>query len=102
MNEQEYRIVLSDGSEISGLRMNGNNFVSDSPVDEAMFEGALSPVTIHEGLVPVVHEHMELVQVTKMGHEHWFVLRDIPKSELDAIQVRADIDFIAMMTDVEL
>lgn len=102
MNEQEYRIVLSDGTEIGGLRMNGNNFVSDSPIDEAMFEGVLSPVTIYEGLVPVVHNHMALVQVTKMGKEYWFVLRDIPQSELDAIQVRADIDFIAMMTDVEL
>lgn len=102
MNEQEYRIVLSNGSEISGLRMNGNNFVSDSPIDATIFESALSPVTIYEGLIPVVHDHMELVQVTKIGNEDWFVLRDIPKSELNTIQVRADIDFIAMMTDVEL
>lgn len=101
MNEQ-YRIILADGTEIAGLRMNGNNFISDVAIDEAVFDGVLSPVTIYEGLVPVVHEHMELVQITPVDHEHWFVLRDVPQSELDAIQVRADIDFIAMMTDVEL
>lgn len=101
MNEQ-YRIILADGTEIVGLRMNGNNFISDVTIDESVFDGVLSPVTIYEGLVPVVHEHMELVQITPVGHEHWFVLRDVPQSELDAIQVRADIDFIAMMTDVEL
>ena len=97
-----YRIVLADGTEIGGLRMNGNNFVSDVPVDETVFDGNLTPVTIYHGLIPEIHEHMELVQVTKMKNEYWFVLRDIPKSELDAMQVRADIDFLAMMTDVEL
>ena len=97
-----YRIVLADGTEIGGLRMNGNNFVSDVPVDEAVFDGNLTPVTIYHGLIPEIHEHMELVQVTKMKNEYWFVIRDISKSELDAMQVRADIDFLAMMTDVEL
>lgn len=97
-----YRIVLADGTEIGGLRMNGNNFVSDVPVDETVFDGNLTPVTIYHGLIPEIHEHMELVQVTKMKNEYWLVLRDIPKSELDAMQVRADIDFLAMMTDVEL
>lgn len=97
-----YRIVLADGTEIGGLRMNGNNFVSDVPVDEAVFDGNLTPVTIYHGLIPEIHEYMELVQVTKMKNEYWFVLRDISKSELDAMQVRADIDFLAMMTDVEL
>lgn len=97
-----YRIVLADGTEIGRLRMNGNNFVSDVPVDETVFDGNLTPVTIYHGLIPEIHEHMELVQVTKMKNEYWFVLRDISKSELDAMQVRADIDFLAMMTDVEL
>lgn len=97
-----YRIVLADGTEINDLRLNGNNFVSDDPIDETIFEGNLSPVTIYHGLVPEVHEHMELVQVTQMHREYWFILRDITPEELAAMQVRADIDFLAMMTDVEL
>lgn len=97
-----YRIVLADGAEFDGLRMNGNNFVSDIPVDETVFDGNCSPVTIYKNLIPEIHEHMELVQVTKMKNEYWFVLRDIPQKELDDMQVRADIDFLAMMTDVEL
>lgn len=97
-----YRIVLADGTEINDLRMNGNNFISDDPIDKTIFEGNLSPVTIYNGHDPEVHEHMELVQVTQMHREHWFVLRDITQEELTAMQVRADIDFLAMMTDVEL
>ena len=97
-----YRIVLADGSEIGNLRLNGNNFISNVPVDKTVFDGNLSPVTIYNGLIPEVHEHMELVQVKQMGSEYWFVLRDISQKELDEMQVRADIDFLAMMTDVEL
>ena len=97
-----YRIVLSDGSEITGLRMNGNNFISSAPVDVEIFSANLSPVTIYEGLIPTVHEHMEMVQVKQMGSEYWFVLRDIPQKELEEMQVRADIDYLAMMTDIEL
>ena len=97
-----YRIVLADGNEIGNLRLNGNNFISNVPVDKAVFDGNLAPVTIYKGLIPEVHEHMELVQITRMGNEHWFVLRDISQRELNEMQVRADIDFLAMMTDVEL
>ena len=52
---------------------------------------------------------MELVQIahyTKAVHGcddgYYFVLRDIPEVELEALKNRGDIDYIAMMTGVEL
>ena len=97
-----YRIVLADGSEIDGLRINGNNFISDDIVVDTLFDGNLSPVTIYKGGIAEVHEHMELVQITQMKRECWFVLRDISQKEIDDMQLRADVDFLAMMSDVEL
>ena len=97
-----YQITLSDGVTISNLRLNGNNFVSNTPISATAFAGKLSPVTIRKNDVPEIHEHMELVQVTQMGSEYWFVLRDITEQELSQIKLRADVDFIAMMADVEL
>ncbi|HNX62855.1 MAG TPA: hypothetical protein PKN45_09455 [Candidatus Limiplasma sp.] len=97
-----YQIILSDGVTISNLRLNGNNFVSNTPISATVFTGKLSPVTIRKNDVPEIHEHMELVQVTRMGSEYWFVLRDITEQELSQIKLRADVDFIAMMADVEL
>ncbi len=97
-----YRVVLSNGTEIKDLRMNGNNFVSDRPVSESVFRGNLSPVTIYRDGIPEVHPNMDLVQITRMDGEYWFVLRDLTQKELDEIQIRADIDFIAMMADIEL
>lgn len=107
MEESTYSIELADGTVINGLTLNGNNFVSLAPVDPAIFANNLHPVVITETPVegdPVVeeHEYMDLVQVSKMGNEHWFILRDILDGELDNIKIRADVDFIAMMTDIEL
>lgn len=96
------KIVLSNGREIANLKMNGNNFISRTAVTDELFEGGLSPVRIDRDGVQEIHSNMELVQITQVDGEYWFVLRDIPQKELDDIQIRADVDFIAMMTDIEL
>ena len=45
---------------------------------------------------------MECVQVTKNADEYWFVLRDITDSERASIKLRSDVEYLAMMTGVEL
>ena len=100
--DHSYKLVLSNGRTIDNLRMNGNNFVSDSVVTADMFMGGLSPVMLYCDGIVEEHSNMDLVQITKMGNEYWFVLRDISQKELDEIRIRADVDFIAMMTDIEL
>lgn len=99
---EEFKLILSDRSEIDHLRLNGNNFISDTELTEDMFAGKLAPVTICHGLEQEEHEHMELVQLVKMKDKYWFVLRDITEKELAEIQTRADIDYLAMMTGVDL
>lgn len=109
-----YTIELSDGIELAGLQLNGNNYISEEPVDESSFDLNTSPVTIHgfdgEGneVLTEEHEHMELVQLlepeeeTYHSHGYWFVLRDVPAEELAATELQANIEYLAMMTDVEL
>ena len=100
--DHSYKLALSNGREIDNLRMNGNNFVSDSAITADMFEGGLAPVMVYTDGIVEVHNNMDLVQITRVGREYWFVLRDIPQKELDDIRIRADVDFIAMMSDIEL
>lgn len=45
---------------------------------------------------------MELVQITRSGKEYWFVLRDLSAQELKDLKTQANIEYIAMMTDVDL
>lgn len=103
MDEKIYKVTLADGTVIDGLKMNGNNFISLSPVDAAVFRGNCSLVVINDGETDETHENMDLVQVTKNdAGEYWFVLRDISKKELAQIQMQSDIEYVAMMAGVEL
>lgn len=108
MAKGTFTVVLADGTQLSGLGLNGNNFISEQALSEADFAGKLSKVTItgdaeadEAGLIGT-HEHMELVQVKQYGSEYWFVLREIGAAELERIQNRADIEYIAMMAGIEL
>lgn len=102
MNEKIYIITLEDGTRIENLRMNGNNFISQEQIDPEIFDGNLGEVTINDGENDEIHENMGLVQVTQMGDEYWFVLRDVPASEIANAKLRSDLDYLAMMTDVEI
>ena len=45
---------------------------------------------------------MELVQLVKVGRDYWFVLRDLTEQELRDLKTQADIEYIAMMADIDL
>jgi hypothetical protein len=102
MDEKNYKITLNDGTEINNLKLNGNNYISVEPIDPEVFDGKCSPVIISDGTHDEIHDNMELVQVTEVNSEYWFVLRDISLEELKQIKIRSDIDYLSMMTGVEL
>ena len=115
MEKGTFTVTLADGTQLGGLELNGNNFVSKTEVTEGTFKGKLGRVVIagdaeadEAGLIGE-HENMELVQIahyTQATHGcedgYYFVLRDIPAAELETLRNRGDIDYIAMMTGVEL
>ena len=102
MDDKRYSITLADGTVLSDLELNGNNYVSKTAVQASLFTGNCSPMTISDGENEEVHEHAELVQVKRYGDEYWMVFRDISVKELREAKVRSDVDYIAMMTDVDL
>lgn len=103
MEEITYAITLSDGTVIDNLRLNGNNFISDSELTEADFAGKLDGVTIESSDgVKEEHTNMELIQVKQYGSEWWFVLRDIPEEELKAASMDAQVLYTAIVTDTLL
>lgn len=103
MEEKIYKITLGDGTEISNLKLNGNNFISTEKIDESVFVDNCSPVTISDGVSDTVHPNMELVQIVEQfPGEYWFVLRDISDEEFSITKMQSDIAYIAMMSNVEL
>lgn len=102
MEEKVYTITLADGTEITNLSLNGDNFVSQNPIDPDLFDCNCSPVVISDGENDVLHENMELVQVSRVGQEYWFVLRDMSAAELAQLKMQSDIEYVAMMAGIEL
>lgn len=102
MDNKRYTLTLADGTVLPGLRLNGNNYISDAEVTPGLFAGNCSPVIVSDGETEEIHENMELVQVTENGGEYWFVLRDISDAELAQLKMQSDIEYVAMMAGVDL
>lgn len=103
MDDKTYKITLSDGTVISNLKLNGNNYISKEAIDASIFAGNCSPVAINDGANDETHANMELVQITESDSgEYWFVLRDVSSEELTRIKIQSDIEYVAMMAGVEL
>ena len=92
-------IALSNGTELTGLELNGNNYISHEKLTEDTFADGLSPVVINGE----EHEQMALVQcIQHADGRTWFILRDVTAEEIASAKLRSDIDFIALMSDIKL
>lgn len=102
MNET-YTIVLPDGTTFEHLTRNGNNYISSEKIEatNACFENC-SPLIIRCGDTEERHEHAALIHVTQHGTAYWFAFRDISEEELAAEKLRSDLDYVAMMADIDL
>lgn len=94
-----YTITLHDGTEIKNLSLNGNNFISDTPLEESMFAGNLQTVRITGPDMEETHENMELVVIRQDGGKYWFVLRELSAQERKERSMLADMAALASATD---
>ena len=107
-----YSVILSDGKSLSGLEVSSDYFVSKAEVRAEDFEGRLARIEVVDDGGEVVseaaplevgeHEDMELFNLFKTDGQWYFCLRERDKSEAESLRDRADIEYIAMMTGVEL
>lgn len=103
MEEKRYKITLSNGVILDNLMLNGDNFISELAINTETFVDGLNSVAINDGVSDVLHGVMTLVQITTpVDGEWWFVLRDLTEMELQDIKTRSDIEYLAMMCDVDL
>ena len=101
--EMNYTLRLDDGTEITGLGLNGNNFVSEEQIDESLFDGNLDTLTIlKDGEEIQVMNNVEMIQQVQYTDGWYICFRELSQQELKEISMNAKIEYIAMMTDVEL
>lgn len=102
--EKSFKITLADGTQLKNLKLNGNNYISKTEITEDDFKGKLSKITIENETDKTSEEleHMELVQIVHYEDGYYLVLRQLSADEIDKIKTKADIEYLAMMTDVDL
>ena len=106
-----FTITFSDGTQITGLKLNGNNFITTSEVDAEKVkthssDGYIGHVVISgddEGGAGLLgtHEHTELVRCeydAGLGG-YAFALRDIPAQELENEALKARVKFLEIMQE---
>ena len=102
-----YTITLGDGQELTNLELNGSCFISANPIDESIFEDNLAPVVITAYDADVLvseetHEQMAFIRSWQDQGKYWFALCDVSEAEMEYARNRADIQYLAMMADIEL
>lgn len=100
--EKSWKITLSDGTKLENLGLNGNNFISGAKITEDDFKGKLSKVTIEGKDFKQEYNNMELVQIAHYEDGYYFVLREIPQEELGKLKMQSDIEYLAMMSDIDM
>lgn len=73
-----YKITLADGTEINNLELNGNNYISSTAVDSAVFDGNMSTVTIMDadgGDTRQITDGVLLSNIVREGRS-WLVLAE--------------------------
>ena len=106
-----YTLTLSSGKVLSGLKMNGGCFVSKTEVKAEDFSGGLKKVIVHgvgdtpeEQGIDVRTEMIccTLGDIFTVDGEYYFWLNIPSEQELESMKARADVDYLALMTGVEL
>lgn len=107
-----YKIILADGRVLNDIEVNDTTLVSKTPIDESYFANNLSPVDIElvgdrdytDNLHIEGHHDNMMFQMldSPIEGQHWFILRDVPEMDIRFAKLQADIEYLSMMTDIEL
>ncbi len=69
-----YKITLADGTELKNLELNGNNYIAEGVLEDSVFEGKLSTVTVTDGKTTETYTDMRLMSNRVEDGRSWFVL----------------------------
>ena len=92
------KIIFNDKSEINAER-NGSTFIADA---KPTIPDDLTNVEIFEDGVTTVIQNAQFVECYPLDERYYFTFIEISDAELQHIKDRADIEYIAMMSDIEL
>ena len=69
-----YTITLDDNTKLENLVLNGNNYISETVIEDSVFDNNLSTVKISDGTTTETFTDMRLMSNRVEGGKSWFVL----------------------------
>lgn len=78
-----YSVKLADGAELKNLKLNGNNFISDTIIDESIFENNLDKVSIIDNKGNIEELNNAKVIFAKVLEKQSFILIEKTKEEVE-------------------
>lgn len=98
-----YKITLADGTVLKNLELNGNNYIAEGVIDDAVFNDNLATVTITDGKTTETYEDMVLLSNRVDGGRSWIVLGEKSAQEKAMERINAMLSSAAdSITDVQM
>lgn len=94
----EARITFKNGETLT-VEKNGDSYIAQTKPE---FPADLSAVTVESEDGNREYHNAEIVECASIDGRYWFAFVEVPEAERAARQMQANIEYIAMMTDVEL
>ena len=95
---EKVKIAFQNGTEMEAEE-NGSSLITDSSPD---FPADLSSVAVIGAGGERIYKNAEIVECASVDNRYWFTFREIPESERIARQTQANIEYVAMMADIDL
>lgn len=95
---EKAKITFTNGMAIEAEK-NADSLITDRKPD---FPPDLSVVTVTGRDGEQIYKNAEIIECASVDDRYWFSFREMPEKERAAKQLQANIEYIAMMTDVDL
>ncbi len=95
---EKAKITFVDGTTIDA-EINGSCYITAKKPE---FPDDMSKVTVKIGDEKKKLVEVEVNEAASVDGQYWFTLLEMTESELEAIRIQADIQYIAMMSGVDL
>ena len=92
-----YKIKLADGTTIDNLELNGNNFISETPIDVNIFKGNLDKISIIDSDENIEElNHCSIVFAEVSGNQSFIVSEKSSEEKRDERVTNTEIDVVAL------
>jgi hypothetical protein len=95
-----YKITLDSGHVIDNLILNGNNYVSETEIDDSHLQGILNEVVIENEDQRLVYEKLKLISHMKVEGVSWLVFGEPSSEEVRNNQIDSRFETVEQEQEV--